>query len=70
MSPVVLGAFVFRSWKDNDPLLAALDVVRKLHASSAKKLPAHPPMTFLRLVWRKLVKTDAGTDRRAMRSRS
>jgi TnpA family transposase len=64
MSPVVLGAFVFRSWKDNYPLLAALDVVRKLHANGAKKLPAHPPMTFLRPVWRKLVKTDAGTDRR------
>ena len=40
MSPVILGAFVFRSWKENDPLLAALDVVRDLHASGAKKLPA------------------------------
>ena len=40
MSPVVLGAFAFRSWKENDPLLAALDVVRELHASGAKKLPA------------------------------
>jgi TnpA family transposase len=65
MSPVVLGTFVFHSWKDNDPLLAALDVARKLHASGAKKLPAHPPMAFLRPVWRKLVKTDAETDRRA-----
>ena len=65
MSPVILGAFSFRSWKDNDSLLSALDVVRELHASGAKKLPAHPPMSFLRPVWRKLVKTDAGTDRRA-----
>ena len=65
MSPVILGAFSFRSWKDNDPLLAALDVVRELHASGAKKLPAHPPTSFLRPAWRKLVKTDAGTDRRA-----
>jgi TnpA family transposase len=65
LSPVVLGAFTFRSWKDNDPLLAALDVVRELHASGAKKLPAHPPTTFLRPVWRKLVKSEMGTDRRA-----
>ena len=65
MSPVILGAFSFRSWKDNDPLRAALDVVRKLHATGAKKLPAHPPTSFLRPVWRKLVKTDAGIDRKA-----
>ena len=38
MSPVILGAFSFRSWKDNDPLLTAIDVVRELHASGAKKL--------------------------------
>src|SRR5277367_1325953 len=65
MSPVVLGAFVFRSWKDNYPLLAALDVVRKLHANGAKKLPVRAPTGFLRPAWRKLVKTDAGIDRRA-----
>jgi hypothetical protein len=39
--------------------------VRELHATGAKKLPPHPPTSFLRPVWRKLVKTDAGTDRRA-----
>src|SRR5208283_4381501 len=65
MSPLILGAFSFRSWKDNDPLLAALDVVRDLHASGAKKLPPHPPTSFLRPVWRKLVKTESGIDRRA-----
>ena len=65
VSPVILGAFAFRSWKDNDPLLVALDVVRALHASGAKKLPPHPPTSFLRPVWRKLVKTDSGIDRRA-----
>src|SRR5277367_3440824 len=65
MSPIVLGAFVFRSWKDNDPLLAALDVVRDLHENGAKKLPPHPPTSFLRPVWRRIVKTDAGIDRRA-----
>ena len=65
MSPVILGAFSFRSWKENDPLLAALDVVRELHVSGAKKHPPHPPTSFLRPVWRKLVKTDVGIDRKA-----
>ena len=65
MSPVTLGASVFRSWKDSDPLLAALDVARDLHTTGAKKLPVRAPTGFLRPTWRKLVKTDAGTDRRA-----
>jgi TnpA family transposase len=65
MSPVVLDAFVFRSWRENDPLLAALDVVRELHANGAKKLPPRAPTSFLRPMWRKVVKTDAGLDRRA-----
>ena len=65
MSPVILGAFAFRSWKDNDPLLAALGLVRDLHATGARKLPPHPPTSFLRSVWRKLVKTDTILDRRA-----
>ena len=65
MSPVILDAFVFRSWKEQDPLLTALDVVRELHASGAKKLPARSPTSFLRSTWRKLVKTNVGTDRRA-----
>ncbi len=65
MSPVIFGAFVFRSWKEHDPLLTALDVVRELHASGAKKLPPRAPMGFLRPIWRKVVKTAVGTDRRA-----
>jgi hypothetical protein len=65
ISPVVLGAFALRSWRENDPLLAALDVVRELHASGAKKLPPRAPTGFLRPAWRKVVKTEAGLDRRA-----
>jgi hypothetical protein len=36
MVPVLLGAFVFRSWKDNDPLLAALAVLREVHAKEQR----------------------------------
>jgi hypothetical protein len=65
MSPVILDTFTFRSWRANDPLLAALDVVRNLHAGRVMKPPSHPPIACLRPVWRKLVKKNAGIDRRA-----
>ena len=65
MTPLILGAFVFRACKESNSLLAALDVLRRLHANGSKKLPPHPPIAFLKPAWRKLVKTDAGIDRRA-----
>jgi len=65
MTPLVLGVFVFRACKESDSLLAALDVLRELHASGAKKLPPHPPTAFLKPAWRKLVKIEAGVDRKA-----
>jgi TnpA family transposase len=65
IAPVVLDAFTFRSWKSDDSLLAAFDVVRELHATGAKKLPPSAPTAFLKPTWRKLVKTDAGIDRKA-----
>ena len=48
MVPVLLGAFVFRSWKSDDPLLAALDVLRGVHAAGQRNLPPRPPMAFLK----------------------
>jgi len=65
ISPALLGAFTFRSWKADDSLLAALDVVRGLHATGAKSLPPRSSTAFLSPSWRKIVKTDAGVDRRA-----
>ena len=65
MVPVLLGAFVFRSWKSDDPLLAALDVLRDVHANDQRNLPPRPPMAFLKPAWRKLVGTGATLDRRA-----
>jgi len=65
MVPILLGAFVFRSWKSGDPLLAALDVLRGTHAASARNLPPRPPTAFLKPAWRKLVGAGAAVDRRA-----
>jgi hypothetical protein len=55
---VLLGAFIFRSWKLDDSLLAALDTLRELHATGQKHLPSRPSMAFLKPAWRKLVESD------------
>jgi hypothetical protein len=63
--PVLLGAFAFRSWKTADPLLAALNLLRGIYASEARKLPERVPTAFLTSVWRKLIGGGAAVDRRA-----
>jgi TnpA family transposase len=65
MVPVLLGAFVFRSWKFGDPLLAALDALRDLCTTGGRNLPPRAPAAFLKPAWRKLVGTGAAVDRRA-----
>ena len=65
MTPLILGAFTFRACKESDSLLAALEVLRELHASGVKKIPTHPPTAFLKPAWRKLVKASGAIDRRA-----
>ena len=63
--PVLLGAFVFRSWKSGDSLLAALDVLRDVHAKGQRNLPPRAPTAFLKPAWRKVVGSGATIDRRA-----
>ena len=36
LAPILLGAFVFRAWKPDDPLLGALDALRALYAAGQK----------------------------------
>jgi hypothetical protein len=63
--PVLLDAFVFRSWKTADPLLAALNLLRGVYATGARKLPERVPTAFLTSVWRKLIGSGSALDRRA-----
>jgi TnpA family transposase len=65
MTPVLLEAFIFRSWKVHDPLLAALDMLHGVHASGQRKLPDHVPTGFLTPLWRKLIGASRTIDRRA-----
>lgn len=65
MIPVLLDAFAFRSWKPNDSLLDALDLLRGLYAARPKQLPQRPPTAFPKATWRKLVRRGVAFDRRA-----
>ncbi|MGJ0392548.1 MAG: DUF4158 domain-containing protein [Methylocystis sp.] len=65
MIPVLLNAFIFRSWKTNDSLLDALDLLRGLYAARPRQLPQRPPTAFLKTTWRKLVGRSSTFDRRA-----
>ena len=65
MIPVLLNAFVFRSWKSNDSLLDALDLLLGLHADRRGHLPQRPPTAFPKSTWRKLVGKGSKFDRRA-----
>lgn len=65
MIPILLNAFVFRSWKPNDSLLDALDLLRGLYAARPRQLPQRPPTAFLKATWRKLVGRGSAFDRRA-----
>ncbi|MGJ0513421.1 hypothetical protein [Methylocystis sp.] len=65
MIPVLLNTFAFRSWKPNDSLLDALDLLRGLYSARPKQLPQRPPTAFLKSTWRKVVGKGPAFDRRA-----
>src|SRR5271169_1581339 len=65
MVQILLVAFVFRSWKFGDSLLAALDALRDLCTAGRRNLPPRAPTAFLTPAWRKLIGTGAALDRRA-----
>jgi hypothetical protein len=65
MIPVLLNAFVFRSWKSNDSFLDALDPLRGLYVARPRQLPQRPSTAFLKSTWRKLVGRGSAFDCRA-----
>ena len=63
-SPRFLDAFRFRSNTPNDPVLAAVDVLKQLDRDGTRALPKRPPTSFLPAKWRKLIFTGGSSDRR------
>lgn len=63
-SPRFLSAFEFRSNVPNDPVLAALELLRALNRGIIRTLPKRPPSACLPLQWRKLIFAGGSADRR------
>jgi TnpA family transposase len=63
-APSFLAALPLRAAPAARPLLAALDVLRSMNATRARKLPADAPTAFISKRWQKVVLTDQGLDRR------
>jgi hypothetical protein len=63
-SPRFLAAFDFRSNTPNDPVLAAIELLRAMDRDGARALPKRPPSSFLPSQWRKLIFANGAADRR------
>jgi TnpA family transposase len=63
-SPRFLAAFDFRSIILNDPVLAAVDLLRAMDRDGTRVLPKRPPSSFLPPQWRKLIFASGAADRR------
>ena len=63
-APAFLAALPLRASPAARSLLAAIDVLRGLNATGARKLPADAPTAFISKRWQKLVVTTDGLDRR------
>jgi Tn3 transposase DDE domain/Taurine catabolism dioxygenase TauD, TfdA family len=63
-SPRFLKSFEFRSSTPNDPLLAAIELLKAMDRDSTRVLPDRPPSTFLLPKWRKLIFANGNADRR------
>jgi len=62
--PRFLAAFRFQSNLPDDPLLAAIELLKAIDKGRARALPERPPSTFLPPKWRRLIFAGAAPDRR------
>ena len=63
-APQFLAAFDFRSNTPNDPVLAAVDLLRAMDRDGTRALPKRPPSSFLPPQWRRLIFANSVADRR------
>ncbi len=61
--PALLEALAFKAARDNDPLLAAVTLLRDLSQSGKREVPSDAPMPF-RKEWRRLVVESGKPNRR------
>ncbi|WP_338142447.1 Tn3 family transposase, partial [Sphingomonas koreensis] len=65
-APTFLAAFTFRASRAGDPLLSAVETLKKMYRDGRSVLPKQVPTSFIKPRWRKVVQSEGGTiDRRA-----
>ena len=62
-APQVLAAFTFRAATPGDPLLAAVDLLKELNATRARRVPADAPLEFAPTRWKRFITTGDHVDR-------
>lgn len=62
--PRFLDAFRFQSTRQDDPVLAALGLLRRMDRDGTRRMPEMVPLHFLPLKWRKLIIAGGRVDRR------
>jgi hypothetical protein len=63
-APTFLETFEFRGAPIARELLAAVDVLREMNRTNARKVPAYAPVGFVRPRWKRFVFADGDVDRR------
>jgi TnpA family transposase len=63
-SPRFLAAFRFESNVPQDPVLAAIEILKAMDRDHTRALPKRPPASFLPAKWRKLIFANGAADRR------
>jgi hypothetical protein len=63
-APELLSVLGLHAAPAAKPVLDAIDLLREMNASNARKLPDNAPVEFIRERWAKLIFTEAGPDRR------
>jgi len=63
-APQFMDAFEFRSSPVSEALLTAVELLRELNKTGARKLPDNAPLGFIRPRWQRHVFTNDGLDRR------
>ncbi len=63
-APKFLESFTFQASTNNDALLCALDLLKRLNREPHRPMSGKSPLSFLPKAWRRLVAKDGGVDRR------
>jgi TnpA family transposase len=63
-APKFLESFTFRASSDKNPLLSALELLKRLNKEPRRTMPEKPPLSFLPKAWQRIAVKNGGVDRR------